>query len=112
MAHFSYKVEINGPNGFFTQKIFNHLSGATVNNLAPGDYTICITSDEEINFESCFNTLLESPDPLNVLTELNYKNQSIIIDLSGSSNYKISLNNSRYKFKFRKTPTFIKEGIK
>ena len=43
----------------FTQKIFNHLSGATVNNLAPGDYTICITSDEEINFESCFNTILE-----------------------------------------------------
>ena len=111
VAHFSYKVEINGPNGFFTQKIFNHLSGATVNNLAPGDYTICITSDEEINFESCFNTILESPDPLNVLTELNYKNQSIIIDLSGSSNYKISLNNSRYNLNSGRHQLSLKKGL-
>jgi len=110
-AHFSYKVEINGPNGFFTQKIFNHLNGATVNNLAPGNYSICITSDEEINFESCFNTILESPDPLNVLTELNYKNQSIIIDLSGSSNYKISLNNSQYDLNSGRHQLSLRKGL-
>ena len=94
-AHFSYKAEINGPNGYFSQKIFDHIYGATINNLSPGNYSICITSDEDINFESCFNTLLESPDPLNVLTELNYKNQSLTVDLSGAVNYQIILNNRR-----------------
>ena len=94
-AHYSYKAEINGPNGYFSQKIFDHIHGATINNLSPGNYSICITSDEDINFESCFNTLLESPDPLNVLTELNYNNQSLTVDLSGAVNYQIILKYSK-----------------
>ena len=110
-AHFSYKADIIGPNGYFSQKIFNHLYDATIKNLSPGNYSICITSDEEINFESCFNTLLESPDPLNVLTELNYENQSLTIDLSGATNYEILLNNSRYKLNSGRHQLYLKEGL-
>ena len=110
-AHFSYKADIKGPNGYFSQKIFNHLYNATINNLSPGNYSICITSDEDINFESYFNTLLESPDPLNVLTELNYKNQSLTVDLSGATYYEILLNNSRYEFNSGRHELNLKEGL-
>ena len=110
-AHFSYKADIKGPNGYFSQKIFNHLYDATIKNLSPGNYSICITSDEEINFESCFNTLLESPDPLNVLTELNYENQSLTVDLSGAVNYQIILNNRRYKLNSGRHRLSLKEGF-
>ncbi len=110
-AHFSYKADIKGPNGYFSQKIFNHLYDATIKNLSPGNYSICITSDEEINFESCFNTLLESPDPLNVLTELNYENKSLTVDLSGATNYEILFNNSRYKLNSGRHQLYLKEGL-
>ena len=110
-AHFGYKADIKGPNGYFSQKIFNHLYDAKIKDLSPGNYSICITSDEDINFESCFNTLLESPDPLKVLTELNYKNQSLTVDLSGASHYKILLNDSRYELNSGRHQLYLKEGL-
>ena len=110
-AHFSYKADIKGPNGYFSQKIFNHLYDATIKDLSPGNYSICITSNDDINFESCFNTLLESPDPLKVLTELNYKNQSLTVDLSGASHYKILLNDSRYELNSGRHQLYLKDGL-
>ena len=40
-----------------------------------------------------------------------YKNQSIIIDLSGSSNYKISLNKSRYNLNSGRHQLSLKKGL-
>ena len=110
-AHFNYRATINGPNGYFSEKFFDHQSDAIANNLAAGSYSICIYSEEDAVFESCFNTILISPDPLEVQTELNFNDQSITVDLSGALNYQIRLNNKSYSLKSGRHQLPLDDGL-
>ena len=62
-------------------------------------------------FESCFNTILISPDPLEVQTELNFNDQSITVDLSGALNYQIRLNNKSYSLKSGRHQLPLDDGL-
>ena len=48
-----------------------------------GNYTICVSSFNNIDFERCYTTELVEPDPLSVATQLNATDLSVTIELSG-----------------------------
>ena len=90
-ADFPYEAEIVGPNGF--QKTVNFsLIGNTLTNLAPGGYTICITTKPFPEFEYCFETQINAPEELNVQASYNPITSIVDLNLSGSETYTITIN--------------------
>lgn len=111
VAHFDYSVEISGPNGFTLQKTFTWHDGTTISNLAQGEYTICIGTPEDTGFESCFNTELFEPDPLNAVSLLDAQDQSLTLDLSGGQNYYLKLNDRHYTLKSGRHRFYLPLGM-
>ena len=99
VAQFQYELSVQGDNGYSYQDSFNYFSGLTVNDVPSGNYLICITSEEEPNFERCFNTTIGEPDALSVLSTLNHNDQLLTLDLSGSDEYLVRLNGKEHQIK-------------
>lgn len=98
-AHFEYQVAIQGDNGFTYNGNFTHQSLATANDVPSGNYTICVTSEEEPNFERCFNTTIAEPDALSVQSTINHYDQLLTLNLSGSDEYTVRLNGKVHQVK-------------
>ncbi len=110
-AQFDYQLSISGPNGFEKVESFTHESEIKIPNLAKGDYTVCISSPMNTDFESCYNTSLLDPDPLSVVTQLNAKDLSVTVDLSGAENYKIRLNGNIYSYNTGRHRLALRAGL-
>ena len=91
LADFDYSVQIQGPSGY--QKSFTmDGSGLSVNNLAPGDYLLCITSPEDNSFERCFSTTIAAPELMQVQSVVNPNTQSLDVTITGTTSFEIELN--------------------
>ena len=90
-ADYLYQLEILGPNGYQKSTSFT-VVGKTLNNLAPGLYSICVTSNSYPDFEYCFETEINAPEELNVQTLFNPNTSLIDLSLSGSESYNIMIN--------------------
>jgi len=84
---FSFTATLNG-NG--RQQDFN--TNTLFNNLTAGDYTVCITTTADTNYEQCFNVTITEPENLSVFARVNQSNKSFILDLEGGESYRINLN--------------------
>ena len=60
--------------------------------LQSGDYLLCITSDDVPGFEQCFTVSILEPAPLAVSANVNALASMVTLDLSGSKEYIIGLN--------------------
>jgi glycosidase len=89
MEALNYSVSIvgNGVNhsGDFT-------TDYTADNLAAGDYTVCITVDGQANYEQCFNVTITEPEDLNVFSRMSVGRGVVNLDLSGSELYFVTFN--------------------
>ena len=110
-AQFDYQLSISGPNGFEKVESFTHESEIKIPNLAKGDYTICISSPINTDFESCYTSTLLDPDPLSVATQINAKDLSVTVDLSGAENYRIRLNGKNYTNNTGRDRLALREGL-
>ena len=95
-ADFLYRAEIKGPNGFRDELVFTN-RGTTLNSLAPGDYKLCVYSDNFSSFEYCFETEINAPEPLNVQSFFNPSSALLNLDLSGSDVYEVLINEEAYQ---------------
>jgi subtilisin-like proprotein convertase family protein len=111
IAKFDYQLSISGPNGFEEVESFTHESEIKIPNLAKGDYTICISSPINTDFESCYTSTLLDPDPLSVVTQINAKDLSVTVDLSGAENYRIRLNGKNYTNNTGRHRLALREGL-
>jgi subtilisin-like proprotein convertase family protein len=91
LADFIYRAEILGNNGYQKNLTFTKL-GNGISNLAEGIYSICVYSPSFEEFEFCFETKIEAPQPLEVITSLNAQNSILNLSLTGSDRYWIDLN--------------------
>jgi subtilisin-like proprotein convertase family protein len=94
-ADYLYKGEINGPNGFQDEFTFTK-NGFTLNNLTPGNYDLCISSDRFLDFEYCFQTQITAPEELRVQSVYNPSIGILNLEMFGSDVYKISLNDQSF----------------
>ena len=87
LANFSYRAEIIGPQGYQSDLIFTE-NGKTLDNLASGEYDICVYSNRFPDFQYCFFTEINSPEELGVVSKYNPSKQTVSLDLSGRRNMK------------------------
>lgn len=82
-----FKAKIVGTsseNNFTTSTEFTGLSA--------GDYTICITTTADVNYEQCFSVIIVEPEDLSVSSKVDNSKNQVTLNLSGGSNYSINLN--------------------
>jgi len=68
----------------------------TFNNLAAGDYTLCITIDSQPGYEQCFNASITEPAALGVNSKISSLKAEVTLDLNGGSRYFIDLNGEAF----------------
>ncbi|TYA65946.1 T9SS type A sorting domain-containing protein [Seonamhaeicola marinus] len=73
-----------------TEKDFT--SDVMFSDLEAGDYTVCITTTEDANYEQCFSVTILEPEDLSVISKIGDSKSQITLSLSGGSNYSIELN--------------------
>jgi len=95
-AEFPYIAKIQGPNGFRDTVNFS-TSGGSISNLAPGNYEICIYSDQFPDFEYCYETEIKTPERLDVQSFYNPASALLTLNLKGSDAYTITLNERSYE---------------
>tara|TARA_A100001015_G_C15041580_1_gene740041 strand:- start:1244 stop:5089 length:3846 start_codon:yes stop_codon:yes gene_type:complete len=95
-ADYIYKASIIGSNGFQDEITFTNI-GYTLNNLAPGNYDICIYSDRFLNFEYCFQTQINDPEELMVRAIFNPEIGILNLEMFGGNSYKVYLNDQPIK---------------
>ncbi|MCL5127319.1 alpha-amylase family glycosyl hydrolase [Algibacter sp. L4_22] len=61
-------------------------------NLAAGNYNICITVEGQPEYEQCYNVAITEPENLSVLSRQTKGKNSVSLDMSGGSSYKITFN--------------------
>ncbi|MFB9271397.1 T9SS type A sorting domain-containing protein, partial [Lutibacter litoralis] len=96
-------------NGELVTQTF--LNSTSFQNLEAGTYSICITIEDEPDYESCFTTQVTKPDNLKVLSKVNLKSKIISLYLKGGDTYSIVLNNELIQITTNNLDLNLKPGI-
>ncbi|WP_242157269.1 T9SS type A sorting domain-containing protein [Aestuariivivens sediminis] len=89
VRNLNYTAVVSG-NGFTSTDPFT--TSLTKPDLAAGDYRICITIEDQPNFEQCFNITINQPEDLSVLSKVNTDKGSVALYMTGGDTYRVSLN--------------------
>lgn len=110
-ADFSYQVQLLGPNGLRLNRNFS-TNGIEIRNLESGDYSLCITSSDDDDFEVCYTTSIEEPQPLSVNSKVLQSKQQLELNLRGASSYSIEINSKRYEIQNQNQVVLpLEEGV-
>ncbi|WP_370479954.1 alpha-amylase family glycosyl hydrolase [Tamlana flava] len=85
----SYTASASGNGVNLTQPFTTNY---TFENLEAGDYEVCITVDGQTDYEQCFNVTITEPENISVLSKAGKTKNSVSLQMTGSSLYKITLN--------------------
>lgn len=72
-------------------------ASTTFDNLTSGEYTLCITVAGQADYENCFAIQIVEPEPLSVTSKVSTLKSEVTLNLSGSTNYTININNVVYQ---------------
>jgi len=75
----------------------NFTDATVFENLATGNYTMCITVEGQAGYENCFDVTISEPEALSVSSKISSFNNEVILNFSGGKNYFITLNGKRYE---------------
>ncbi len=89
IENLNYTIAIIGNDANLTDSF---TTDYIANNLKAGDYSVCITIEGQSEYEQCFNITITEPEDLSVFSRVNNSAGRVSLDLSGSSSYKIKLN--------------------
>ena len=96
-AEYNYIASISGPNGFQSKLLFSS-QGRKLQNLAAGNYDICIRTNSFPDFEYCFETQINAPLPLDVQALLNPSTSILDLNLIGSDFFNVTINDQTKVF--------------
>lgn len=88
---YSYRLDGAAPNPLNAANNYTH----RIENLAKGTYSIAIAVDGQ-NYERIYSVTISEPAPLAASTRVDMDSRTLDLQLSGSSNYSIQLNNRRF----------------
>lgn len=67
-------------------------SSVVFDQLPTGNHTVCITAADLPNYEACFDTTINEPEPFTVTTDIVVADNMLNLTLSGNTSYTITLN--------------------
>ena len=90
----NYTAVISGPNvdvsSSFTETV-------AFGDLAAGTYEVCITVEGQSGYETCFNSVITTPEALSVSSAISSLDNEVTLNLSGGKSYTITLNGKTYE---------------
>ena len=89
-TNYTYTVTINGQTGF-ELNLANSFKNQ-VQNLAPGNYEVCISIQGKTNYLQCYTLKITEPTPLSATNKISTNGKQITYTLSDASNYMVTLN--------------------
>ena len=90
-ANLNYTAVLEGVGNSFSTTL-NFTDTINFTDLSAGSYTLCITVENEADYENCLDISIVQPDALNVNTSVSTLNNEVTLNLSGGDNYTITLN--------------------
>lgn len=87
---YNYTAVVTGPGGF--DETFTFTDNVEITALSSGNYSICITLEEEPGYEQCFNATVSEPENLSVFSRVNSIKKEVTLSLEGGKRYFITLN--------------------
>jgi len=93
-ASLPYTATVTG-TGFNAVKTFS--TNITIGNLAPGDYSMCITINGHPDYQQCYTFSITEPKDLSVYSTVNQTDNTVLIKMDGGTNYVVNLNGTDYK---------------
>ena len=113
----SFEVRINNEDYTFTVNLDGNVIGTANfnnpferNNLANGNYQVCLTVPELPEYEQCFGILVSTYERLAVATNaIDKTNLKASFNVKGSKNYEALVNDKMYRFQFENTTQKILE---
>ncbi|GMN11251.1 hypothetical protein MTsPCn9_20440 [Croceitalea sp. MTPC9] len=75
----------------------NFTSNTSFTDLSSGTYEVCLTVAGQADYEACFDVIISQPDALSVISKVSSLENKVVLNLSGSSLYTITLNEAVYK---------------
>jgi hypothetical protein len=93
---FIYNVTINGQTGFQLNTANSFTN--QFQNLAPGNYEICISVQGKPNYLQCYNLIVREPSILALTNKVSASAKQVTYNLSGSSSYNVTLNGQIKKY--------------
>jgi len=82
---FTAKIEGTTDEKVFTENVL-------FEDLNAGDYTICITTTTDADYEQCFNLTITEPEDLSVKSNVDKTKKTVSLNLNGGDLYRIDLN--------------------
>ena len=89
-TNYTYTVTINGQIGFELNLANNFKN--QVQNLAPGNYEVCISIQGKTNYLQCYTLKIIEPTPLSATNKISTNGKQITYNLSDASSYMVTLN--------------------
>lgn len=91
-TNYIYTVTINGQTGFQLNSANSFKN--QVQNLAPGNYDVCISIQGKTNYLQCYTLKVTEPTPLSVTNKIRTNGKLVTYNLSDASSYIVTLNGS------------------
>ncbi len=89
----NYVAILSGP-GSDTSLAFT--DSTTFTDLSAGSYDLCLTIEDEPDYELCFAVIISEPQALSVTSKISSLNKEVSLALSGGKQYTVQLNNEIY----------------
>jgi len=105
VENLNYTAVLSG-NGVSNTNEFT--STTNFNDLSAGQYTVCITVENQNDFEICFNANITEPDDLSAFSKVDTKSKTARVSLKGAEKYYVTLNDEV----FTTTNDFIDLNLK
>jgi hypothetical protein len=105
----AYTATIIGP-GVNSAYAFNNTQ--TINNLAAGSYSICITVSGQPTYSQCFTAVITEPKDITLYSTVNLGTfNSLSLVLTGGTQYNIQLNGDTYTTTSGNITLPLKDGV-
>lgn len=89
-TNYTYTVTINGQTGFELNSANSFKN--QVQNLAPGNYEVCISIQGKTNYLQCYTLKVTEPTPLSATNKISTNDKQVTYTLSDASSYTVTLN--------------------
>ena len=89
-TNYTYTVTINGQTGFELNSANSFKNQAQ--NLAPGNYEVCISIQGKTNYLQCYTLKVTEPTPLSATNKISTNGKQVTYNLSDASSYLVTLN--------------------
>ncbi len=89
-TNYTYTVTINGQTGFELNSANSFKN--QVQNLAPGNYEVCISIQGKTNYLQCYSIKVTEPNVLSVTNKISSSGKEVTYTLSGAPQYTVTFN--------------------